>query len=91
MRFLNPLVALAKGPFCAPASGKAVLLGAVAACVIGFAGGAALADKISNPTAVFNGLDKITGRIITFDVGLNETVQFGTLQITPARLLLAGR
>ena len=83
MRFLNPLVALAKGPFCAPASGKAVLLGAVAACVIGFTGGPALADKISNPTAVFNGLDKITGRIITFDVGLNETVQFGTLQITP--------
>ena len=43
----------------------------------------AQADKISNPTAVFNGLDKITGRIITFEVAINETVQFGTLQITP--------
>ena len=32
---------------------------------------------------MFNGLDKITGRIISFEVGLNETVQFGTLQITP--------
>ncbi len=43
----------------------------------------ALADKISNPIAVFDGLDKITGRIISFEVAINETVQFGTLQITP--------
>ena len=43
----------------------------------------ALADKISNPIAVFNGLDKITGRIISFEVAVNETVQFGALQITP--------
>lgn len=41
------------------------------------------ADKIANPVAVFDGLDKITGRIITFEVKLNETVQFGTLQVTP--------
>jgi hypothetical protein len=43
----------------------------------------ARADKIKNPTAVFNGLDKITGRIIAFDVAVDETVQFGALQITP--------
>jgi len=43
----------------------------------------AKADKIANPVAVFSGLDKITGRIITFEVGLDETVQFGALQITP--------
>jgi hypothetical protein len=43
----------------------------------------ALADKISHPTAVFDGLDKITGRIISFEVSINETVQFGALQITP--------
>ncbi len=43
----------------------------------------ALADKISNPIAVFDGLDKITGRIISFEVAINETVQFGALQITP--------
>ncbi len=43
----------------------------------------AFADKISNPVAVFDGLDKITGRIISFEVAINETVQFGTLQITP--------
>jgi hypothetical protein len=43
----------------------------------------ALADKISHPVAVFDGLDKITGRIISFEVAINETVQFGALQITP--------
>ncbi len=40
-------------------------------------------QKIANKTAVFSGLDKITGRIITFDVAVNETVQFGALRITP--------
>jgi hypothetical protein len=40
-------------------------------------------QKIINPTAVFSGLDKITGRIISFDVAINETVQFGALQVTP--------
>jgi hypothetical protein len=40
-------------------------------------------QKITNPTAVFSGLDKITGRTITFDVAINETVQFGALQMTP--------
>jgi hypothetical protein len=46
-------------------------------------GPASRADTIRNPSAVFAGLDKITGRIITFDVAIDETVQFGTLQITP--------
>jgi len=41
------------------------------------------AQKIANPTAVFAGLDKITGRITAFDVAINETVQFGALQVTP--------
>jgi hypothetical protein len=40
-------------------------------------------QKIANPTAVFAGLDKITGRIISFEVALNEKVQFGALQVTP--------
>lgn len=40
-------------------------------------------EKISNPVAVFSGLDKITGRIISFDVYIDETVQFGALQVTP--------
>ena len=41
------------------------------------------ATKITNPTAVFSGLDKITGRIISFDVSINETVRFGALEVTP--------
>ena len=43
----------------------------------------ASADKIKNPTAVFSGLDKITGRIVSFEVAVDETVQFGALQLTP--------
>lgn len=39
--------------------------------------------KMPNPVAEFSGIDKITGRIITFDVYIDETVQFGALQITP--------
>ena len=48
-----------------------------------FGGGDAFAEKIANPVAVFSGLDKITGRIISFDVYIDETVQFGALQVTP--------
>jgi len=40
-------------------------------------------ERISNPVAVFSGIDKITGRITTFDVYVDETVQFGALQVTP--------
>ncbi len=41
------------------------------------------AQKVTNKQAVFSGLDKITGRIITFDVDINETVQFGALRVRP--------
>jgi hypothetical protein len=40
-------------------------------------------QKIANKSALFSGLDKITGRIINFDVAIGETVQFGALQVTP--------
>ena len=40
-------------------------------------------QKIANRGAMFSGLDKITGRIITFDATIGETVQFGALQVTP--------
>jgi hypothetical protein len=43
----------------------------------------AVAAPIANPVATFSGLDKITARITNFDVYINETVQFGSLQITP--------
>jgi hypothetical protein len=41
------------------------------------------AQKIVNKQAVFSGLDKITGRIIKFDVDIGETVQFGALRVKP--------
>jgi hypothetical protein len=40
-------------------------------------------ERVANPVAEFTGVDKITGRIITFDVYIDETVQFGALQVTP--------
>ncbi len=43
----------------------------------------AAAAPLNNPVAEFSGLDKITGRIIEFDVLIDETVQFGALQVTP--------
>ncbi|RAZ73385.1 DUF2155 domain-containing protein [Mesorhizobium atlanticum] len=43
----------------------------------------AAGDRITNAVAEFAGIDKITGRIITFDVYVDETVQFGALQVTP--------
>ncbi|MGQ3675565.1 DUF2155 domain-containing protein [Xanthobacter sp. TB0139] len=39
--------------------------------------------KVPNRIAVFAGLDKITGRITSFDVPIGETAQFGALQVTP--------
>ncbi len=41
------------------------------------------ANKIENPIAVFAGLDKITATITTFEVPVDKTKQFGTLQVTP--------
>ena len=43
----------------------------------------ARAERISNSVAIFSGIDKITGRITSFDVYIDETVQFGALQVTP--------
>ena len=60
---------------------RTITLGALAlSCLLGAA--PARADRIRNNTAVFSGLDKITGRIISFKATLGETVQFGSLQVT---------
>ena len=40
-------------------------------------------ERIANRVAEFYGIDKITGRIITFDVYVDETVRFGQLHVTP--------
>lgn len=68
--------------------GRAVLT--IRAAAIACLAAAALAalpvraeEPIENPVAVFSGLDKITTRIISFDVYMNETVQFGALRVTP--------
>ena len=55
----------------------------VAGSALQGAGYAVHAARIDNPVAVFSGIDKITGRITTFDVYVGETVQFGALQVTP--------
>lgn len=65
--------------------------GAAAVLLAVFVGGSVAAQqpaappqqRIVNPIAVFAGLDKVTGRIVAFDVLIDETVQFGALQVTP--------
>lgn len=61
---------------------RALCLAASAALVLTMAA-PVQAERISNKVAVFSGIDKITGRITTFDVYIGETVQFGALQVTP--------
>ena len=60
--------------------GRKWIIAAATACLFA---APAHAERINNPVAEFTGVDKITGRIITFDVYINETVQFGALQVTP--------
>ncbi len=63
---------------------RSIASGIVLAGGIGLASfSPASAEAIANKVAEFSGLDKITGRIITFDVYIDETVQFGALQVTP--------
>lgn len=64
------------------------MAGRLGAALVAFGVAAAVcapvwAAPIANPVATFSGLDKITARITNFDVYINETVQFGSLQITP--------
>ena len=41
------------------------------------------AQKIENPIAVFSALDKITAVVTTIEVPIDQTVRFGTLNVTP--------
>ena len=59
------------------------LMTVLAACALALFAGPAAAQKISNPIAVFAGLDKITARITAFEVPIDRTVQFGALRVTP--------
>lgn len=62
---------------------RKLTIGLAFATVSVLTAGAVSAARISNPVAVFAGIDKITGRITTFDVYIDETVQYGALQVTP--------
>ncbi|WP_310619731.1 DUF2155 domain-containing protein [Flexibacterium corallicola] len=64
-------------------SWKASVAASLAILAGGFGLSEAAAAKIDNPVAEFKGLDKVTGRLISFDVYMGETVQFGALQVTP--------
>ena len=83
MNLLDRAHAISSRAFPALTRRGLALAGAALAAAALMAPEAARADKISHPIAIFDGLDKITGRIISFEVGINETVQFGALQITP--------
>jgi len=48
-------------------------------------------DKIENRVAVFSGIDKITGRIITFDVYVDENSSVWCPAGNPAGVLLPAR
>lgn len=41
------------------------------------------AERISNPIAVFSGLDKITGQTTSFEVKIGEERRFGRLLVVP--------
>lgn len=60
---------------------KAVTILVLAAATL--SAGPSFAERVRNQIAEFSGLDKITGRITTFTAGIDETVQFGALQVTP--------
>ena len=62
---------------------KRALLSTLASGILALGADVAMAERISNRVAVFSGIDKITGRITTFDVYIDETVKFGQLEITP--------
>ena len=72
--------------FCRPGGFVGYLprlgMGVAALLAVICAPGLARADKIKNNTAVFSGLDKITGRIVSFEAAMGETVQFGSLKVT---------
>jgi len=43
----------------------------------------ALAQRINNKVAVFSALDKVTARIRELKIPIDQTVQFGSLKVTP--------
>jgi len=62
---------------------KPMIRGAAALAVLCALSGAAKADRIKNPVAIFSGLDKITGRVVSFEAAIDETVEYGAFLVTP--------
>jgi hypothetical protein len=60
----------------------AVVCAATLSAVLG-ASASAYAQRITNEIAVFAALDKVTARISRLEVALGQTVQFGSLRVTP--------
>lgn len=57
----------------------------LAACLLGLVAGAANASWIEGQTATIQALDKITARISTLSVPIDQPVRFGTLSVTVRR------
>jgi hypothetical protein len=57
----------------------------LASCVVAVTAGSvdAQAERLSNPLAVFAGLDKITGVTTTFEIPIGEERRFGALIVKP--------
>lgn len=63
-----------------PSHAASIIAGAAAVlCVLPVAH----AERLENQVAVFSALDKVTARISKLEVPLGQTVQFGSLKVTP--------
>jgi hypothetical protein len=56
---------------------------AISGAIFAGAAIALAAERLENQVAIFSALDKVTARIQTLEVPLNETVTFGQLKVTP--------
>ena len=62
---------------------KRILLGAVLLLLAACTCGPAKAERVSNPIALFAGLDKITGVTTTFEIPIGEERRFGSVIVKP--------
>jgi hypothetical protein len=80
-RFISPATVKARpAPAASRTAGSLAVAAGLAAMLLALP---AHADRIENGVAVFAALDKVTARIKELEVPLNETVEFGALNITP--------
>jgi hypothetical protein len=60
-----------------------ILLATAAIAAMTVASAHAAGERIENKIAVFSALDKVTARISKIEAPLNQTVEFGSLRVTP--------